>query len=378
MQIKNGNIFTRVGFFEPHDIITSGTRIKQISKSGISTSEQVVDATDCYVIPGLVDIHIHGAFGSDFCDATGNSIENISNYLASVGVTSFLGTTMSLDEENLTKIVSAAVPYYNKDSNGAVIRGVNMEGPFLSQAKKGAQSGKNLISPDIDMFNRLYSASAENIRIVDLAPELNSAMDFIKSASEKCTVSLAHTSANFDTSMKAFAAGASHITHLFNAMTPLSHRDPGVIGAGIEAAKYVELIADGIHIHPTMVRAAYKLFGNRICLVSDAISALGMPDGSYSLGGQDVTVTKNTATLNDSTIAGSVTSLFDCMKTAVSFGIPLELAVRSATENPAKAAQIFNEVGSIEEGKRADFIVLDSSLNIKYVIIGGSIFNNKN
>ena len=376
MQIKNGNVFTRVGFFEPHDIITSGTRIKQIAKSGISTSEEVVDATGCYVIPGLVDIHIHGAFGSDFCDATGDAIENISNYLASVGVTSFIGTTMSMDEEKLTKIVSAGANYYNKDVKGAVIRGVNMEGPFISKEKKGAQSGKNLIAPDIEMFDRLYAASDENIRIVDLAPELTSAMEFIKAASKKCTVSLAHTTANFDTAMQAFAAGASHITHLFNAMPPLAHRDPSVIGAGIEAANSVELIVDGVHIHPTMVRTAYKLFGGRICLISDAISALGMPDGSYSLGGQDVTVTGNTACLADSTIAGSVTSLLDCMKNAVSFGIPLEIAVKSATENPAKAANIFDEVGSIEEGKRADIIILDSSFNLKCVIAGGTVFNS--
>ena len=373
MQIKNGNLFTQNNFFEPHDLILAGDRITRIAPSGLDTKEEeVLDATGCYVVPGMVDIHIHGSAGCDFCDGTVESVDTIAAFLARRGVTSFLGTSMALPEKDLAGVFKTAAPLVNADRGGAVLRGINMEGPFFSKAKKGAQAEKNIIDPDIDMFDRLYEASGGAVRLVDVAPELPGATEFIAHACRRCWVSLAHTAANYEQSKAGFFAGADHVTHLFNAMPPFNHREPGLVGASVERADYVELISDGIHLHPSVVRAAFRLFGDeRVCLISDAMRAAGMPNGAYTLGGQEVHVKEGKATLANGTIAGSATPLSECMKRAVSFGVPLETALRAATANPAKSVGLYEEIGSLSEGKRADVVLLDKGLNIKAVVIGG-------
>lgn len=369
MLIKNGLLFA-AGSFRPLDI-SFGETINRIAEN--LTDKNVIDATGCYVVPGFVDIHIHGANGTDFCDARVDSIENTALFLAQKGVTSYCPTTMAYDEETLSKILSTYKEYNLKPNPKASCTvGINLEGPFLAKNKKGAHEEKYIIPPDYRLLKRLDKISGKAIRFVDMAPEADGAMEFIKKASEEFTVSLAHTNADYDLSLKAYENGAGHLTHLFNAMTPFTHRQPGVIGAAADKAKFAELICDGIHVHPAAVRMAFSIFGyNRICLISDCIRAGGLSDGDYSLGGQAVKVSKGKATLSDGTIAGSATVLSDCLKKAVEFGIPLEHAITAASVNPAKACGIFHKTGSLTTGKNADILILDNKLNVKCVFIKG-------
>ena len=373
MVIKNGNLFTENAEFVKQDIAFSGEKIDAIGEN--LCGEEVFDATDCYVIPGFVDVHIHGAYGSDFCDNSENDINTIAKYLVSQGVTSFLGTTMAFDEPILSGIFTTANPFFNKVIDGqATLRGVNMEGPFFNKAKKGAQAEKYIVDPEWEMFERLFELSGKNIRLLDIAPELPGALEFIEKASKVCHVSIAHTSANFDQATAGFEAGADHVTHLFNAMPPMAHRDPGVVGAAQDKASYVEIISDGIHLHPAIVRTVFRLFGDdRVCLISDAMRACGMPDGEYSLGGQKVFMNGGKATLEDGTIAGSATVLSECVRRAVSFGVKLESAIKAATINPAKSADLFDVVGSLKEGKQADVVVLDKDLQPKLIVLAGKV-----
>ena len=373
MILRNGSVFTDLGRFIPADVELRGDRIVRGAPANTLEGDEVLDCTGKYVTPGFVDIHMHGAFGSDFCDGTPEDICTISRYEGSVGVTTFMGTTMAFDEPILTGIFEAANTRFNKDGEGAVLRGVNMEGPFFNKAKKGAQAEKYIVDPDFDMFKRLYDLTGGNIRLVDVAPELPGAVEFIRKASKLCTVSIAHTSATYDEAKEAFANGASHTTHLFNAMPAFTHRAPGVVGAASDYAAHVEMISDGIHLHPAVVRAVFSLFGaDRVCLISDSMRAAGMPNGEYSLGGQKVFMTDGKATLEDGTIAGSATCLPECFRRAVSFGVPVETALKAATINPAKAVGLFDEVGSVTAGKRADVLVMDKgTLQPEVIFIGG-------
>lgn len=373
MQIKNGNLYTQGCFFEPHDLILSGERIARIAPSGFdSNEEEVLDASGCYVLPGFVDVHIHGADGCDFCDEEPEHIDVIAKYLGKKGVTSFLGTTMAFPEETLERIIDDALPHFNKEEGGAVLRGINMEGPFFAKAKKGAQAEKYIVDPELAVFDRLMERSNQNILLCDIAPELPGALEFISSASKKCSISIAHTTATYEQAKEGFAAGANHVTHLFNAMPPFAHRDPSVVGAALEDADFVELITDGVHIHPAMVRTVFQIFGaDRVCLISDAMRATGKPNGEYTLGGQKVYMTDGKATLADGTIASSATDLVECFRRAVHFGVSLELAVKAATINPAKSVGLEKEIGSCSEGKRADLLILAQDLSVKAVIIGG-------
>ncbi|MEG2770057.1 MAG: amidohydrolase family protein, partial [Oscillospiraceae bacterium] len=245
-------------------------------------------------------------------------------------------------------------------------------GPFFNKAKKGAQAEKYIINPDADMFDRLLTRSGDNILLWDCAPELEGAVDFIRHASEETTVSIAHTCATYDEAKAAFSAGANHVTHLFNAMPPYNHRDPGVVGAASDYADFVELICDGIHIHPSVIRGVFAQFGeDRVCLISDSMNACGMPNGTYSLGGQTVYVTDGKATLENGTIAGSATCLAECFRRCVKFGVPLETALRAATANPADSVGLYDEIGSISVGKRADILLLDADLQVEKVIHEG-------
>lgn len=370
MIIKNGLLFKDNGAFHKADIAFSD----KIDSIGATISgESTFDAADCYVIPGFIDIHVHGVNGSDFCDASEKDIKNISSYLAQNGVTSFCPTSMAFDEKILSDIFSCLNDYCKKPcTGGSNIAGINMEGPFLARDKRGAHDEKFIQPPDYDMLQRLNAVSGERIKLVDIAPETAGAQEFIKKASRDYVVSLAHTNADYETAMTAYENGATHLTHLFNAMTPINHRNPGVIGAAADKAKFVELICDGIHVSPSVVRMAFNIFSDdRICLISDCIRAGGLKDGDYSLGGQPVKVDNGKATLADGTIAGSATPLHIAVKRAVEFGIDMEKAIKCATHNPAKAIGIFDKTGSLTVGKNADIVVLDKNFKIKAVFIGG-------
>ena len=218
--------------------------------------------------------------------------------------------------------------------------------------------------------------SGESVRMVAVAPELDGAMEFIKAASGICTVSLAHSAADYVTAQQAFSNGATHVTHLFNGMSPLSHREPGIIGASADSGAYIELIADGIHIHPSVIRAVFKIYDeDKVCLISDSIRACGLSDGRYDLGGQMITVTGKTASIDSNALAGSVTNLADCMRNAVEFGVPLNKALKAATINPAKSTGLDKEAGSISIGKRADILILNKELDLKQIIFNGKQIN---
>ena len=331
------------------------------------------DASGCFVIPGLTDVHFHGCKGHDFSDGDAEGLAVMAEYELSRGVTQICPAGMTLLEEDLLKVCRNAAEHRKSGKGGAELVGVHLEGPFLSYAKRGAQNGAWLHAPDVDMFHRLVDAAEGLVKIVSLAPEEPGAMDFVRAVKDEVTVSLAHTTANYDIASEALALGARHVTHLFNAMPAFAHRDPGVVGAALDDEKTrVELICDGIHIHPGMVRAVFKMFGkDRVVLISDTMRAAGMPDGDYTLGGQAVKVTGKLAALEDGTIAGSATDLMGCLKTAVSFGIPLADAVTAAAVNSAKAIGVYDRFGSFDCGKVANAVVLDADLNVKDVFFRG-------
>lgn len=365
MILKNAKIFLG------KDFVDGDVRFEECIEEIGSIGGADFDVHGAYVIPGLVDIHTHGGAGEDFSD--GRGLQTLSDYYAAHGVTSFLATTMTLPENVLSQAMHAVRDF--KRAGGAKCAGVHLEGPFLSYEKRGAQAAENLHLPDVEMFDRLNEASGGNVRLVTVAPEEQGALEFIRRVSKSCLVSVGHTTADYDTAMAAFEAGAAHATHLFNAMPPLLHRAPGVIGAAFDSGVSVELICDGLHIHPSVIRATHKLFGDKLNLISDSLRCAGMPDGEYELGGQPITVKNGKATLSDGTIAGSSISLMDGVRNCVRFGIPLCDAVYAASTAPALAVGI--DAGVIAVGRKADLVVLDEELNILAVFVDGKKVEKK-
>ncbi|MBR4700875.1 MAG: N-acetylglucosamine-6-phosphate deacetylase [Oscillospiraceae bacterium] len=338
--------------------------------------EDALDLQGAYVIPGLIDVHNHGNSNADFSDGSYEGDVKMAKYLASVGVTSFVPATMTLPYAVIARALEAGLQLHKAPvEHAARLLGVQMEGPFFSEKKKGAQNGEYLRLPDFAAFEKLYRDSEGLISIVDLAPELEGSAEFVEQAKKLCTVSIAHTDSDYEHAKAAIDAGVTHLTHLYNAMPPIHHRKPGVIGAASEnEAVSAEVICDGIHVHPSSIRMAFKLFGaDRMVLISDALRCCGMPEGEYELGGQQVFLKDNVARLADGTIAGSATNLFDCMRNAIRFGIPKENAVRAATWNPARQIHALDRVGSIADGKLADFVVCDAELNRQQVYLGGAL-----
>lgn len=371
MIIKNAEVYTEEGVFEKRDIYICDGRFTD--QAADADDGQVIDGEGCYAIPGLTDIHFHGCVGRDFCDGTEEAIQAIADYEASVGVTTIVPATMTFSEEKLMSIARAAREH--KNEKGAILCGINMEGPFIAMKKKGAQNGKYIHKPDIEMFDRLQKESGGLFKLVDLAPEVEGAMEFIEAKKDEVVLSIAHTTADYETAKAAIDAGVHHMTHLYNAMNPISHREPGpVIAASDDERCEAELICDGVHIHPAVVRNTLKMFGpDRVIFISDTMMAAGLPDGLYELGGQPVTARGNRATLEDGTLAGSNTNLMECMKTAVKqMNVPLETAVRCAAVNSAKSVGIYDQYGSITPGKTANAVLLDKNdLEVKQVILKG-------
>lgn len=373
MRYENARVFGPDFRFHPGGFSVDNGRFSHVLAED---SGETVDLDGAIVIPGLIDIHNHGNSGHDFSDGDAAGLRSIARYLAQNGVTSFAPTSMTLPEEQLLAAYRVAAAFAQEKPEGhSVLRGIHMEGPFLSQKKKGAQNGAYLIAPDYEMFLRLNQAANGLVKITDIAPELPGALDYIERVSKVCTVSIAHTEANYAEAKAALAAGAKHITHLFNAMPPLLHRAPGVIGAAAESPDVMaELICDGVHVHESVVRAAFGMFGaNRLCLISDALACCGMPEGEYTLGGQRIVVDGTVARLADApdTLAGSANNLFGIFRIALSFGIPAEAAVRMASYNPACVLGVEDEVGRIDNGMRADFLVLNGDFSLRRVILAG-------
>ncbi|MDE7224347.1 MAG: N-acetylglucosamine-6-phosphate deacetylase [Acetatifactor sp.] len=379
MIIKNSSVYTDEGVFTQKDIYIEG---ECFAESGENLSDrQELDASGCYAIPALTDIHFHGCLGFDLCDGTVAAIAAMAAYQASMGVANIVPATMTMPEDVLYKICEAAGAYALEGSHAARahLQGLHMEGPFIAPGKKGAQNAAYIRKPDIALFERLNRASRGLIKLMTVAPEQEGAMELIEQLHSEVIVSLGHTNADYDLSMEAFGRGACHVTHLYNAMNPFLHRFPGLVGAAADREDVtVELICDGIHIHPAAVRTAFKIFGDdRIIFISDSMRATGLADGEYTLGGQAVKVRGNLAILPDGTLAGSVTSLLNCMRRAVlEMGIPLESAVKCAAVNPARRIGIYNSSGSISPGKKADVVLLKKEgLELQQIILGGELLS---
>lgn len=369
MRYENGWIFADGRFVRGGFSVENG-RFAHVLEDVPGPAE---DLDGALVIPGLVDIHVHGCAGADFSDGDYVGLVRMARYLARRGVTSFAPASMTLPYDALDKAFHAAARLRREGlADGARLMGIQMEGPFLSREKRGSQNPAYLRLPDWDRFLRLYDAAEGLLRIVDVAPELPGAVEFTRRASEKCRVSVAHTAAGYDQAAAVFDAGATHLTHLFNAMSGIHHRHPGPIGAASERENVTtELICDGIHVHPSAVRMAFRLFPGRICLISDALRCCGMADGSYSLGGQEILLSGGVARLTGGAIAGSAADLYQCMRRAVSFGIPREQAVWAATALPARVIGRESETGAIADGRAADFVICGGELEPEAVYLGG-------
>ncbi len=376
-RFEEGEIVIRDGIFERVNFKTDKEEAEGNGENVPDVAEDViVDGEGCFAIPGLIDLHFHGCMGDDFCDGTKEAIERIAAYEASIGVTAIAPATMTLPVEELVDILKVAAEYKKGATKGADLIGINMEGPFISPAKKGAQDERNIIPCDAEVCRRFLDASEGLVKFVGIAPEESEkSIEFIEQMKDKVNISLAHTNADYDTAKAAFDAGANHAVHLYNAMPAFTHRAPGVVGAVADCEHVMaEIICDGVHIHPAAVRATFRMMGEeRMILISDSMRATGMPDGQYTLGGLDVNVVGNRATLvSDGALAGSATNLMDCMRTAVKkMGIPFETAVACATINPAKSLGEYENYGSITEGKKANVVLLDDELNLKMVIKDG-------
>ena len=389
MLFKNGQVLDDDFKFVIGDIRVQGGKIVEIGKDLPPEGEDVIDLHGKMLIPGLIDIHIHGAAGVDYSNSDAAGISKMANYLGSIGVTSFLGTSMALPAEELEKTYAITGEYIaeaGKESAGnspvSKLQGIHMEGPYFSFEKRGAQDESYLSDPDYGEFLEILKASQGAIKIVSIAPELPEGLDFVRSVNSiqgrKPLVAIGHTVAKYQQAKDAIEAGASHVTHLFNGMLPFMHRAPGVLGAVSEAEGVTaELISDGIHVHPSAVRLAFKLFGqDRVVLISDGLSPMGCgesyePEGGYWCGHRRVYLRDGAAKLEDGTLAGSNTSLINCVKKAIEYGISKEAAIKSASLNPARVLGLEDKIGSIKVGKCADLIVMDQEWNIQAVYIDG-------
>lgn len=391
MIVKNGMVFDEDLTFRKKDLYIARGRIVADEKD-LSDRSTVIDAEGLYVLPGLVDVHSHGAVGCDFSDGEPEGLYRILEYEYAHGITTYCPTSMALSTERLLQAMGSvrklgelcrqkaegrtdAFRMENVPEKIASIGGIHMEGPFLDPDRRGAHREEYLCRADVELVKECDAACGGLLRLITVAPNVEGVPDLIRAVAPGGTqrdgihISLGHTAADYELCKTAFAAGADHVTHLFNAMEPFHHREPGLIGAAADCPDcMVELIADGVHVHDSAVRAAFRLFADRVILVSDSMRAAGLEDGEYELGGQQVTVSGNRAVLSDGTIAGSVTNLFDCMRRAIAAGIPRETAIAAATASPAKSIGIYDRVGSLTPGKFADVLLVDEEFRLVRVI----------
>lgn len=348
MLYKNALVLNKEFMFERKDVCVVDGVIKEPAGS-----EEQADGNEYYIVPSLTDIHSHGAQSVCANDATPEAYRTLDMHMQTNGIYGFLPTLITDDADTMVDICNKYAEYKKVEESPSA--GLYLEGPFINPIKKGAHNERYIINPSIELFKRMFDASEGQVKVITVAPELPGAIEFIKEASKMCRIALGHTAADYETALRAFDAGATDVTHLFNAMNPMGHRSPGIIAAARDRGAYVELICDGIHVHPSVVRMIFSAFDkDKIVFISDSISATGLPDGSYTLGGLKTIVEDNVSRLEDGTLAGSTTNLLGCVRKAVEFGIGIEDAIRAASQNPCDLIDIEND----------KVIVLDKVLNL--------------
>ena len=373
--IINGKIIQKDGILA-NKILVFDSKVKDICDS-VPENCEIIDAKGMYISPGLIDIHIHGSKGADVMDNTVEAINTISTSIASNGVTGYLPTTMSMKKEKIQKAFNVIKEAINNENNGAKILGIHVEGPFININYKGAQNANFIVQPDFDLI-RDYT---DLIKIISYAPEVDENLEFTKKIKEETDIvlSICHSNATYKQAMKSIECGVSNITHLFNGMSPLTHREPGVVGAALSGNVYCELIADKIHVSEDVFQIVLNNKGKeKVVLITDSMRAASMEDGEYELGGQTVFVKDNSARLESGTLAGSVLTL---NKAVYNFfentDLNLHEAINLATINPAKSINIDNEKGSLDIGKDADITIFDESMNCYLTIVEGNIIYKK-
>ena len=378
MLIKNCNIIY-LDKIEKGSVLIENGKIKEINPSNVNDTE-VIDAEGLYLSPGFIDVHIHGAGGCDTMDGTVESINTIAKTIVEHGTTSFTPTTMTVAAEDIRKSMKVIKKLKEEGTEGANVLGAHLEGPFISPKAIGAQNPNFLLAPSVENYNKIVGDYGDAVVSITMAPEVEGAKELIKYLSDNgVTVSMGHTKATYDEAIEGIKCGACHSTHLYNAMTPFTHREPGVVGATFDTDITTETISDGIHISYPALRTAYKQKGtDKVLLVSDAMEACGMPDGQYSLGGQDVIVKNGAARLLDGTLAGSVLTLDKAVKNIYSnSNYPLNEVVRMATYNGAKHCHVEDHKGLIKEGYDADLILFNEDIEIQKVFVNGKEVYNK-
>ena len=389
MIIKNIRVYGTDEQFHEGSVCISGERFVS-GEAAKDSADQILDGKGCYAIPGLLDVHFHGCLGLDVCDGTEEAVHTIARYEAESGITAICPATLTLPADELKAILANMADFRDRMERGEVpdgdrcadIVGINMEGPFISVVKKGAQNADYIIPCDAELAREFYEASGGLLKFIGLAPEDNpDFVGYINKVKEFTGVSLAHTNADYASAKKAFDAGARHAVHLFNAMSAFTHRDPGVVGAVSDSPHVsAEIITDGVHVHPAMVRTAFRFNGaERMIIISDSLRSTGMPDGDYVLGGQAIIKKGKYCRLAEGgALAGSVSNQFECMVNAVKeMEIPLETAVACSTIHPAKAIGVDDLYGSIEEGKYGDLVLLNEDLELMAVVKRGKVIVNK-
>ena len=376
--IVNGKIIIGDNIIEGK-VLLFNDRITAIQDVVKGTQDvEVIDAKGCYVAPGFIDIHIHGSFGCDVMDLEEGTIETISKGICQYGVTAFLPTTMSLDKENIQRALGNIRSLAGAKVCGAKVLGAHLEGPFINALKKGAHDKEYIIKANYELIKDYLDI----IKIITIAPEIEGNMDFIKGMHQHSHISfsIGHSNATYEEAMNAIEAGVKSATHMFNAMSGLNHREPGVAAAVLNSDIYCELIADKIHTHPAMFKLLVNTKGSdKLILITDAMRAACLKSGEYDLGGQRVTVENGAARLSDGTLAGSVLQLKDAVKNLwQNTDLSLQQVIRTVTLNPAKLIGLDSEIGSLEAGKKADIVIFDKNIDIKTTIIDGEICNDRN
>lgn len=370
MLFRGGNVFYNKKFVSVDVRIQNGI-ICEIGADLPEKEEEVINLAGRKLLPGCIDVHTHGRNGKDFSYASSSEIIEVTREYARNGVTSILATTMTLGERETEQMVTRIGEAIHAKNPGSRILGINLEGPFLGKDKKGCHDERLLLPVNQEKFEKWDNLSGGNILMVDLDPNYEETIPFIKHYEKKKIISIAHTSATYEKACQAVEAGAFHVTHLFNAMNSLHHREPGILGMVYDKPIYAELITDGLHVHPSLIRMMFAMIPEKLCLVSDSLSATGCEDGVYELGGLSVIVKDGKACLADGTLACSTISVFEGMKRCIQFGVPQEQAILAATYQPACSVRMEHMIGSISEGLKADLVITDKDYQIEMVYVGG-------